>query len=93
MESAPSPDTPSGPSICTREATLVAWAGEACTDCGHTSLAHPGPANPELVACVICRLLDLALFVGLDLQPWQLAIVDRLALVERQLAELQRPAS
>ena len=89
VEPSSSPSAPAGPNICTREAALVAWAGEACTDCGHTSLAHPGPANPELVACVICRLLDLALFVGLDLQPWQLAVVDQLARVELQLADAQ----
>jgi len=90
-ESAGTPSTPAGPNICTREAGLVAWAGEACADCGHTSLAHPGPANPEIVACVVCRLLDLALYVGLSLQPWQVSVLDRLAQVEADVAQLQTP--
>jgi hypothetical protein len=33
------------------------------------------------------------MFVGLDLQPWQLAIVDRLAAAEAQLAQLQTPSA
>lgn len=49
--------------ICTRPTAPTSdarptWLGEACPDCGHTSLVHPGEANPSLDVCVVCQLLD-----------------------------------
>lgn len=32
------------------------WLGAPCPDCGHTTLAHPGPANPALTACMVCEI-------------------------------------
>jgi hypothetical protein len=87
------PSTPAPHGLCTLDAGPVAWAGEPCQACGHTTLAHPGPANPDLVACVICRLLDLALYVSLAIEPWQAQVADRLAVVEAQVAALTPPAS
>lgn len=33
--------------------------GEACPDCGHTNVLHPGPHNPSLDECLVCRLVTL----------------------------------
>jgi hypothetical protein len=85
------PSKPAPQSLCTLDAATVSWSGEPCQACGHTTLAHPGPANPDLVACVICRLLDLALYVGLSLEPWQAEVAARLVAVEQAVDDLTPP--
>lgn len=80
------------PPVCTSPAGAVEYLGAPCPSCGHTTIAHPGPSNPALVECILCRvqasvaeirdrLEDLASAVGVPLEPWQLdaaalALVD-----------------
>jgi hypothetical protein len=33
---------------------------EACPDCGHNIVAHPGPLNPGLQSCALCMLVQAA---------------------------------
>ena len=49
--------------ICNRptdppEDASPSWLGAPCPDCGHTTLLHPGPANPGLAYCLTCDHLD-----------------------------------
>lgn len=45
------------PGPCTRRNAAGEAIGEACPECGHTNVVHPGRANPALDACVLCVML------------------------------------
>jgi hypothetical protein len=49
----------SSPQPCTQPATPGVVVGAACLDCGHTSLLHHGPMNPDVPHCLVCALLLL----------------------------------
>lgn len=59
-EMTPTPPAPGNAlppaNVCTWSADPVAYLGAPCSTCGHTSLAHPGPTNPALVECILCRV-------------------------------------
>lgn len=41
---------------CTRGGWGATVPGQACDDCGHTNLVHPGDHNPALRECLLCQL-------------------------------------
>jgi len=72
------PTAPTAPAPCTTSASPALYAGDACPDCGHTLLAHPGAINPALDECVLCSvgiLLD-------DLVAWSSDLETRLEVLE-----------
>lgn len=47
---------PTAPEPCAWQPVNTVALGEPCPYCGHTSLAHPGPANPALSGCALCAI-------------------------------------
>lgn len=44
---------------CTKPTFAGETPGEACQECGHTNLVHPGPHNSAVNACVVCELVAM----------------------------------
>jgi len=44
---------------CTRHGQAGDDIGNACLDCGHSLLVHPGGMNSAVTSCVLCRLENI----------------------------------
>lgn len=43
---------------CTKSDFTGEVIGNACPDCGHTNVLHPGRHNPALNECLVCVLIE-----------------------------------